>query len=245
MGIPVWVSRDLVQDIEQHSGIKTPEAPYDHVDNLLHDLDVKTQQSPVSISSISQQIKPETPEVKAQAVTKTAISIDNISRLSSEIGRTATHIVYACGNPEADWMIIGESPDISTNGQNQPYAGDSGLLLDNMLRAVGIERPREQAYLLNTLKTSMQDNENKELHSILLNKIQQVKPKMLLAVGQKSAQLLLNTQEPLARLRGKEHKLTDLQIPIVVTYYPSYLLSKPMDKRKAWQDLQLAMKILI
>ncbi len=82
------------------------------------------------------------------------------------------------------------------------------------------------------------------LNQLLVNKIKEINPRIILVVGQIAAQNLLNTKEPLARLRTKTHHLPATDIPLVVTYYPSYLLSKPKDKRKAWGDLQLAMQLL-
>lgn len=270
IGIPVWVSRDLVQDriIEdfsreetatqenlqgdrelQNNNIKRPAARQsqeigsnNHVSSLLNDLDArqKPHTTPLGHSNT---------ETKNQPVSK-PINKNKTSKQATEIGRTLLHTVFACGDLNADWMIIGESPDMSSNGQEQPYAGDSWVLLSNMLRAVGVAEPRTQTYLINILKNSSNNDANIEtsekqtLNHLLLEKVKQVNPKMLLVIGQIAAQNLLNTKEPLVRLRGKTHLLGDKKIPLIVTYYPSYLLSKPLDKRKAWEDLKLAMKTI-
>ena len=262
MEIPVWVSRDLVRSLEQDIGEAATlnkvvpvsaafqaEASHEHVGSLLHDLDAQTQTRAKhrSYDKVVEAVVP------AKQTTSTPPATSNkINKQITEIGQTAVHTIYACGNLNADWMVIGESPDISTNGQEQPYAGDSGMLLSNMLQAAGIPQPRTQAYLVNILKSSMQNKadvsgeggeeaeENTQLNHLLIEKIQQVKPKVLLVVGQIAAQNLLNSNEPLVRLRGREHTLPDTKIPLIVTYYPSYLLSKPIDKRKAWEDLKLA-----
>ena len=261
MEIPVWVSRDLVQKtvqgIEQGiesvatqdkinatSGDFQAVASHQHVGSLLHDLDTQTQ--PPSVPKPYHKVTVPQP-ITTQSTASSVTTFHKSNQQKTEIGRTAVHTIYACGDINADWMVIGESPDISTNGQNQPYAGDSGVILTNMLQAVGISQPRSQAYLINVLKSSMQhktSEENSQLHHLLLEKIQQVKPKVLLIVGQIAAQNLLNSNEPLIRLRGQKHILPDIKTPIVVTYYPSYLLSKPIDKRKAWEDLKLAMSVL-
>lgn len=236
MGIPVWVSRDLVIKAKT---IKLEAVDVDPVDSILHDLDV--QPDVVAPPVVSKQ-----PNYQQ---TQTTV-ISESEKQASEIGRTSLHTLYACGSLQADWMVIGESPEINSDRQNQPYAGDSGVLLSNMLRAVGIENPLEDAYLVNVLKSSqkitpeMLQQSSAKLNKLLLEKIAQIKPKMLLVVGQIAAQNLLQSKEPLARLRAKEHQLPDTKIPLVVTYYPSYLLSKPLDKRKAWEDLKLAMRLL-
>jgi len=245
-------------------------ASHKHVNSLLHDLEGQstpsTQPAPKQTTQTATQQPsyrqhnhksevvtsatnkvPLTSAVDSNQVAPNQVDPNKIQRQITEIARTALHVIYACGDLNADWMVIGESPDVSTNGLGQPYAGDSGILLDNMLKAVGINEPRQNAYLLNVLKTSIEEvNEdiNTQLNNLLVEQIQQVKPKILLVVGQVAAQNLLRCKEPLVRLRGKVHSITNLQIPLVVTYYPSYLLSKPIDKRKAWDDLKLAMQYI-
>ncbi len=259
MGIPVWVARERVCfDTTADHSIESPleaslanpesyqkDATHQHVDELLHDL-----QSPQAHGKDT--VLPQSaaqPDSPASSNPANFVPAKQPPKQETEIARTAFHAVYACGDLNAEWMIIGESPDISSNTQNQPYAGDAGVLLSNMLKAVGIEDPRNQAYLVNILKFPLQTTnssdtaETGQLRQILLQKIQQVNPGIVLLVGQIAAQNLLNSKEPLARLRGRVHSLPESQVPLVVTYYPSYLLSKPIDKRKAWDDLKLAMQV--
>jgi len=255
MGIPVWVSRDLVavdKPVEQAPAQPaTSSGAKDILQNLENQADVVAASAPQSSA----------PEAENKAA---STSVDNnldqnIQRQQAHhqqqknnIAQTSSHIVYAEGDLEADWLVIGESPEIIVNHINQPYAGDLGVLLSNMIRAVGIKDPRKHAYLINSLKTSQTDNDDNinseqaiaELNKILNDTIQKIKPKIILLVGQLAAQNILQTKEPLARLRAKAQKLPGSEIPVVVTYYPSYLLSKPQDKRKAWDDLKLAMSLV-
>jgi len=271
MGIPVWVSRDLVLELDvdaenkiQHnnpklatnainqaaSGDFKPQASHQHVDSLLHDLNAKTQSKKVQRPPPPKfnNLENTAPVATTESTPSTPSSTPD--KQTSEIARTASHTVYGRGDLNADWMIIGESPDMTTNGQGQPYAGESGVLLNNMLSAIGIKEPRRNAYLINTLKYSTQQTSAKsaediaQLNQILIGKIQQIKPKIVLVVGQIAAQNLLKTKEPLIRLRAKQQTLPDTRIPLVVTYYPSYLLSKPLDKRKVWEDLKLALSVI-
>ncbi len=255
MGIPVWVSRDIVMEAVAedanvavaHSNdaainnpsINNPAGTSSSVESILQDLNQQTTTA----------VAPEIPKISpVQVNPSTSVMKDDASPAANEIARTSSHIVYGSGNLQADWMVIGESPEINDNRQNQPYAGEPGVLLCNMLRAVGLENPRESAYLVNVIKSSMQAIESPsigELNQILSNKILEIKPKIVLVVGQLSAQNLLQSKEPLARLRAKAQKHPQSDTNIVVTYYPSYLLSKPMDKRKAWDDLKLAMQLLL
>ncbi len=152
------------------------------------------------------------------------------------------------GSETADWMVIGHSPEPFNGIGQEPFAGEAGELLNNMLRAVGIEQPRTQAYLLNVVDINQSINTDVEtqqkLKQDLLAVIDKVKPKIVLFVGQIAPQNLLNSSDPLIIMRSKVYKISDANIPCVVTYYPSYLLQKPTDKRKAWDDLKLAMSQL-
>ena len=244
IGIPVWVSRNIVVDTDIADGVTAKEesraekpSGADSVESILQGL--------------NEQPKPATPATPAPVSTAqqspSVAPVQDTTPQVNEIARTASHIVYGIGSLQADWMVIGESPELNDDRQNQPYAGESGVLLSNMLRAVGLENPRESAYLINTIKSSMQAVEPDsvaELNQLLTKKILEIKPKVILVVGQLSAQNLLQSKEPLARLRAKALKHPGTDTDMVVTYYPSYLLSKPMDKRKAWEDLKLAMRLL-
>jgi len=244
IGIPVWVSRDIVVDIENVGGVTAKEdsrekkpSGEDSVESILQGLN----EQPKSIAPA-----PTSPVSKAPQSPTIAPTQDTTTH-KNEIARTVSHIIYGCGSLQADWMVIGESPELNDDRQNQPYAGESGVLLSNMMRAVGLENPRGSAYLINIIKSSMQAIEPdsvSELNQILTNKIVEVKPKIILVVGQLSAQNLLQNKEPMARLRAKALKHPETGTDMVATYYPSYLLSKPIDKRKTWEDLKLAMRLL-
>ena len=256
MGIPVWVSRDIYCDIEDvatatdTSQSASPNAIAEQaraitgansVESILQSLNQQSE------SAVQPTHTPPVVNTNTQTQKVTIAPADTSSPAQNEIARTTSHIVYACGNLQAEWMVIGESPELNDNRKNQPYSGDSGILLDNMLRAIGLENPRNDAYIVNVIKASMQaiaPESIGELNQILSNKIKEVKPKMILIVGQLSAQNVLQSKEPLARLRAKALKHPETDTNIVVTYYPTHLLSKPIDKRKAWDDLKLAMKML-
>lgn len=262
MGIPVWVSRDLVISAELPDLIENDETPCaDSAQDLLNSLENQAAK-PQSTSPQIRQAEPahtapvSTQKTVAQPSRQLQQSQNSQQAQQNEIGRTQAHIMFASGSLEADWIVIGQSPDSNESSINQPYPYDSGELLNNMLRAVGINQPRTESYWINILKLPKSLESDLELNAALeLNKkltelIVKIKPKMVLIVGQIAAQNLLQIKEPLARIRLKQHeaeqlnKLTELQIPSIVTYYPSYLLSKPQDKAKAWEDLKLAMSIL-
>ncbi|MGR9115742.1 MAG: uracil-DNA glycosylase [Gammaproteobacteria bacterium] len=154
-----------------------------------------------------------------------------------------TQTVFGTGNEHADWMIIGEAPGQSEDEQGKPFVGRAGQLLTEMLRAVGLQR--EDVFITNILKCRPPNNrdpkpdEVEACHDYLQRQIDWVKPKIILAIGRIAAQNLLKTDQPLSRLRGSVHHLDDT--PVIVIYHPAYLLRSLLEKRKAWDDLQLAM----
>jgi len=263
MGIPVWVSQDLVL-LEESIDESKDEATNTITDNFAHKENnhAKTiidslDEVPVSTSKQTD-VEIEIQTELSSAVVKSKIAEENISKKSpvtsdkNLIVQTENHLIYACGKLNADWMVIGHSPESYTGIGEEPFVGEAGQLLDNMLRAVGIENPRQEAYLINILNrdntnkttTKEPNTKNENLKTNLLKIIEKNKPKLLLLVGQNSAQTILESQEPLIVLRNKQYKVTENEIPCVVTYYPSYLLQKPIDKRKAWDDLKLAMSLI-
>lgn len=159
---------------------------------------------------------------------------------------TRTQTVFGTGNRQADWMIIGEAPGQSEDRQGRPFVGKAGQLLTEMLRALGLDR-EEDVFIANLLKCRPPGNrdpkadEIEACHDYLQRQRALVQPRIILAVGRIAAQTLLKTEAPLSRLRGKVHTLED-ETPVVVVYHPAYLLRTLPDKRKAWMDLQLAMK---
>lgn len=160
--------------------------------------------------------------------------------------RSRTQTVFGVGNPDADWMIIGEAPGAEEDRRGEPFVGRAGKLLDEMLRAVG--QGRDRAFITNILKCRPPNNrdpkaeESAACRGYLERQIELVQPKIILAVGRIAAQLLLDTDSPVGRLRGAKHFLGST--PLVVTYHPAYLLRSPSQKRKAWDDLCLASRIV-
>lgn len=161
-----------------------------------------------------------------------------------DLCQTRTQTVFGTGSKTADWMVIGEAPGQHEDEQGKPFVGKAGLLLTEMLRAAGLER--DEVFITNILKCRVPGNRDPKLDEAescsdyLRRQREVIKPKIILAVGRISAQTLLNTDAPIGKLRGKVHSLDG--IPVVVVYHPAYLLRSLLEKRKAWQDLQLAVK---
>ena len=159
-------------------------------------------------------------------------------------GRTQT--VFGVGSPDADWMFIGEAPGAEEDRRGEPFVGRAGKLLDEMLRAIG--EARDSVFITNILKCRPPNNrdpkpdESAACRSYLERQIELVQPKIIIAVGRIAAQQLLATDAPVGRLRGKVHQMGDT--PLVVTYHPAYLLRSPSQKRKSWDDLCLARRVM-
>ncbi len=160
-------------------------------------------------------------------------------------GRTNT--VFGVGDRKADWLIVGEAPGENEDLQGEPFVGQAGKLLDNMLKALGLDRSNK-VYITNVLKCRPPGNRNPEPEEVaqcepfLRRQVQLLQPKVVLAMGRFAVQALLGTSEPIGKLRGRAHDY--LGIPLVVTYHPAYLLRNLPDKAKAWADLCLAQQLM-
>lgn len=183
---------------------------------------------------------------------------DNWSSLNQEIRActacelhgSRTQAVCGVGNHKADWLVIGEAPGADEDRQGEPFVGRAGQLLNEMLRAAG--QQREQVYIANILKCHPPNNRDPKPAEVecclpfLERQISLLQPVLILVVGRIAAQNLLQTDTPVGKLRGRVHyyKHGETDIPVIVTYHPAYLLRSPLQKRKSWEDLQLAMDVL-
>ena len=159
-------------------------------------------------------------------------------------GRRQT--VFGVGNPKAEWMFVGEGPGEEEDRLGEPFVGRAGKLLDAMLRAMNLDRTI--VYIANIVKCRPPNNRNPGLDEAaacipyLKRQIELIAPRLIVALGAVAAQRLLETDQPVGALRGKLHCAAHLEPPVLVTYHPAYLLRSPGQKRKAWEDLQLAMR---
>ncbi len=158
-----------------------------------------------------------------------------------DLHRTRNRTVFGVGGVEAHCMLIGEAPGAEEDRQGEPFVGRAGKLLDAMLNAIGFRR--DQVYIANMIKCrppgnrDPQDIEIRSCADYLAQQIDEISPRMLVAVGRIAAQRLLSTTEPMGRLRGRIHRHEPTGLPLLVMYHPAYLLRRPREKGKAWQDL--------
>jgi uracil-DNA glycosylase len=165
----------------------------------------------------------------------------------TELAATRTQTVFGVGDPDADWLFIGEAPGAEEDRRGEPFVGRAGQLLDNMLAALGLRRG-DNVYIANVLKCRPPGNRDPKAEeaaacrAFLDRQIALVRPRVIVALGRVSAQSLLASDAPLGRLRGGDHRYAD--IPLVVTYHPAYLLRSPAEKARAWTDLLRARSLV-
>ena len=162
--------------------------------------------------------------------------------------QTRTQTVFGVGAPDARMMIIGEAPGADEDRVGEPFVGRAGRLLNAMLLAVGLERGA--VYIANIIKCRPPRNrdpkpeETASCAPYLKRQVELVRPKVILAVGRVAAQNLLGTTTAIGRLRGQVHREPVSGTPVLVTYHPAYLLRSPGEKRKSWEDLKRARRML-
>ncbi len=150
------------------------------------------------------------------------------------------------GLASADWMIVGDAPGEEEDKEARSFAGPAGQLLDNMLKALSLTR--EQVYLTHALKCRTPVGRNASQVEVshcatyLARQVALVQPKVILAMGRTAALALLQSAEPLGKLRSQVQSFRG--VPVVVTYPPAYLLRNQADKAKAWADLCVAASLV-
>ena len=163
-----------------------------------------------------------------------------------ELHQSRTQTVFGVGNQHADVLVIGEAPGHDEDAQGEPFVGPAGELLTAMLLAINLKR--EDIYIANILKCKPPNNRDPEASEIescsqyLRQQIVLIQPKAIFAVGRVAAQALLNSTETISSLRGEQHSYEG--VPLIASYHPAYLLRKPTEKRKSWEDLQALQRLL-
>ncbi len=160
--------------------------------------------------------------------------------------QTAINGVPGEGNPQARFVVVGEAPGATEDETGRPFVGAAGQLLTKILAA--IQLPREDVFICNVIKHRPPGNRNPLPTEIaacspyLIRQLELIRPGVILALGTFAAQTLLETKESIGKLRGRIHRYHG--IPLIVTYHPAALLRNPAWKRPAWDDVQLARRIL-
>jgi len=170
------------------------------------------------------------------------------------LGETRRQAVFGVGHRHAEWMLVGEAPGAEEDARGEPFVGQAGKLLDNMLASIGLTRAGatpQSVFIANVLKCRPPGNRNPEPAEVarcepfLRRQVELVKPKLVLVMGRFAAQALLGTDASIASLRGQVHRIevAGRRVPVVVTYHPAYLLRNLADKAKSWADLCFAREV--
>ena len=155
--------------------------------------------------------------------------------------------VFGVGDERADWLFVGEGPGADEDAMGEPFVGQAGKLLDNMLAAIALKRGAN-VYIANIVKCRPPGNRNPQAEEAqacapyLQRQIGLLQPKLIVALGRVAAGNLLGSDASIASLRGQVHAYQG--IPLIVTYHPAYLLRTLQDKAKAWEDLCFAVKTM-
>lgn len=160
-----------------------------------------------------------------------------------DLAQTRTQTVFGVGDPDADWLFVGEAPGAEEDRRGEPFVGAAGQLLDNMLAAIRLKRG-DNVYIANVLKCRPPGNRDPKPEEVaacdgyLKRQVALIKPRLIIALGRFAAEALLETDAPVSSLRGKLHQYQG--VPLIVTYHPACLLRNLPDKALAWEDLCFA-----
>lgn len=177
-------------------------------------------------------------------------SLDDVARhvaacRGCTLHSTAKNPVPGEGNPHAGFVCVGEAPGQTEDELGRPFVGRAGDLLTKILEAIQLRR--EDVFICNVLKHRPPGNRNPAPDEIracspyLMRQLELLQPKVILALGTFASQTLLQTTQPIGKLRGLVHRFHG--VPLIVTYHPAALLRNPAWKRPTWEDVQLARRI--
>jgi DNA polymerase len=178
----------------------------------------------------------------AESLRRQEQALQGCRRCKLSEGRT--NLVFGSGNPQAEFVCIGEGPGADEDAQGLPFVGRAGQLLTKMLASVDLSR--DEVYICNTVKCRPPSNRNPEPDEIgacapfLAAQLASLEPKVILSLGSVATRALLNTTVPIGKLRGRVHPYGDAVL--IPTFHPAFLLRNPGQefKRMAWEDLKLA-----
>jgi DNA polymerase len=181
---------------------------------------------------------------------------ESLERIAEEVagctacglGACRTRTVPGQGSSRPSIVFVGEAPGAEEDRQGLAFVGRAGQLLTRMISAMGYSR--DEVFIANILKCRPPGNRDPRPEEVvactpyLRRQLALLEPEVLVALGGYAARYLAGVGPEVAvgRLRGRVHRYEG--VPLVVTYHPSYLLRSPEMKRSAWEDLQLALRVI-
>lgn len=257
LGIETYVRRGLADEVEEQAAMAAPpaaraEAPGVPVAGI-------AESTPRAVTR-PKATPPPAPQPIASPVIASTPAVDvpkdwaGLREMVRDCPRcklcaTRTRTVFGVGVENAPLMVIGEGPGADEDRQGEPFVGRAGQLLDQMLKAIGRSRA-DNTYIANVVKCRPPGNRDPEADEVeacrpyLDRQIELIKPRLIVGLGRVAAQRLLQTNEPLSRLRGPLHEYGPTKTPVFITYHPAYLLRSPREKAKSWQDLKRIHQLL-
>jgi DNA polymerase len=157
-----------------------------------------------------------------------------------KLAPTRTNIVFGSGNPNAELVFVGEAPGFDEDEQGLPFVGRAGQLLTKIIESISFKR--EDVYICNVLKCRPPNNRNPEPDEVaacnpfLRKQLAAIRPKIVCCLGTFAAQTVMQTAQPISRLRGKFQDIDGMRI--IATFHPAYLLRSPDKKREVWEDMK-------
>jgi uracil-DNA glycosylase len=225
--------REYLQELEE-SG----------VDGLPYEL---LQQVEMPEVRASEQQSVQLPAAKPQTLAELCQRIGDCQRCDLYHGRT--NLVFGAGYEKARLVFVGEAPGADEDRQGQPFVGEAGQVLTRLIEAMGLKRV--QVYICNVLKCRPPANRNPHKDEIatcspfLQQQLQIIKPEVIVALGTFAAQTLLDSKEPISRMRGQFHSWHG--IPLMPTFHPSFLLHNKENKQHywdVWSDMEQVLRKL-
>ena len=168
-----------------------------------------------------------------------------------KLGKGRKNLVFGVGNPRARLVFVGEGPGADEDQQGEPFVGEAGQVLNRIITAMGLKR--EDVYICNVVKCRPPGNRDPEQEEIaacsayLLRQLRAIRPEAVVALGKFAAQTLLDTKEPISKLRGRFRDFHG--IPLMPTYHPSFLLRRQGEGNmdafwEVWDDMTQVLRLL-
>lgn len=192
------------------------------------------------------------PETTSEVVLDKPAALADVRAFIGDCTRCKLHtlgrrqVVFGTGNANADLMFVGEAPGADEDEQGVPFVGRAGQLLTKIIEAINLRR--EDVYIANVIKCRPPGNRNPEPDEVatcepfLSQQIDIVKPRVIVALGTFAAHLLLRTDAPISRIRGRVHEYRGASL--IPTFHPAYLLRSPERKREVWEDMKKVRDLL-
>ena len=183
---------------------------------------------------------------KLSQLAELKVKINSIK--NCELKKNATNLVFSDGNPFAKIMIIGEGPGANEDKEGKPFVGRAGKLLDKMLESIKLNR--KNVYISNVvnfrppMNRKQTEKEIERYLPFLLRHIELINPKILLLLGSTALNALIGNEVVISKARGKwvRKKIGNVNLEVIASFHPAFLMRQPDQKKYAWEDLKIIRK---